>query len=140
MSTSALAQATLALAQATSTLAQATLANHAARADYEIRIDLLHGDDVVPHIPDPLDFGKTVHYKTNSHTGQNADLVEIEFHNGSPYLNPDGSPKMTVTSQDLPLQLEGKGIFFARCYITHNGVRYGWGLTYPGAGGNHVVQ
>jgi hypothetical protein len=129
----------------TSTLAQATLAeankaNRVAKADYEILVELLHRDDVVPHIPDPLDFGKTVHYKTNSRTGQNADLVEIEFHNGSPYLNLDGSPKMTVTSQDLPLQLEVKGIFFARCYITHNGVRYGWSLAYPGAGGNHVVQ
>src|ERR1700756_3917996 len=94
-------------------------------ADYEIPIDLLHDDDVIPHIPDPLDFGKTVHYKTNSRIGQNADLVEVEFlDNGSPYLNPDGTAKTRVTSEDPPLELKLRGIFFGRCYITHNGTRY----------------
>jgi hypothetical protein len=110
-------------------------------ADYEIQVDLLHGDDVIPHIPDPLAFGKTVHYKTNSRTGEKADLVQIEFVvNGSPYLNPNGSEKVMVTSEDLPIQLKVRGNFFARCYIKHEGVRYGWGLAYPMAGGNHDVQ
>jgi hypothetical protein len=126
----------------TSTLPQPNKANQAAEADYEIPVDLRHGDDVVPHIPDPLEFGKTVHYKTNSRTGQKADLVEIEFlDNGSPYLESDGTTRKTkVTSEDPPLQLKVKGIFFARCYITHDGVRYGWGPLYPLAGGNHDVQ
>jgi hypothetical protein len=124
----------------TSTLAQANAANPA-EADYEIPVDLRHGDDVVPHIPDPLQFGQTVHYRTNSRTGQNDDLVEIEFvDNGSPYLNPDGTRKTRVTSEDPPLQLRVRGNFFARCYITHDGVRYGWGPLYPLAGGNHDVQ
>ena len=95
-----------------------TLANtdQIIEADYEIPVDLRHGDDVVPHIPDPLGFGKTVHYKTNSRTGQNADLVEIEFVvNGSPYLDSDGSAITKVTSEDPPLQLKLRGIFFARC-------------------------
>src|ERR1700746_1655367 len=120
-----------------------TLANtdQIIEADYEIPVDLRHGDDVVPHIPDPLGFGKTVHYKTNSRTGQNADLVEIEFVvNGSPYLDSDGSAITKVTSEDPQLKLKLRGIFFARCYITHNGTRYGWGANYPMAGGNHDVQ
>jgi hypothetical protein len=120
---------------------QTAKADQTAPADYEIPVDLRHGDDVVPHIPDPLEFGKTVHYKTNSRTGQKADLVEIEFIvNGSPYLNSDGSAIERVTSEDQPLQLKLRGIFFARCYITHDGTRYGWGPLYPMAGGNHDVQ
>ena len=125
-----------------STLANTNIAAQTIEADYEIPVDLLHGDDVVPHIPLNLEFGKTVHYKTNSRTGQNADLVEIEFVvNGSPYLESDGTTRKTkVTSEDPPLELKVKGIFFARCYITHDGVRYGWGPLYPLAGGNHDVQ
>ncbi|SRR5258708_4518708 len=111
-------------------------------ADYEISVNLVHDDDVVPHIPDPLAFGKTVHYKTNSRTDHKADLVEIEFlDNGSPYLESDGTTRKTrVTSEDPPLKLERRGFFFARCFITHDGVRYGWGPLYPMAGGNHDVQ
>jgi hypothetical protein len=136
MSTSALAQATLALAQATSTLAQVTLANHAARADYEIHIDLLHGDDVVPHIPRILKLGKTVHYTSS------AGVVEIEFTNGSPYLNPDGSPKREVYSYEPPIELRVGGTFMGLCYITApDGVRYpAVSSNYSPVGGNHVVQ
>src|SRR5260370_11232313 len=123
------------------TLANTNIAAQIIEADYEIPVDLLHGDDVVPHIPLNLEFGKTVHYKTNSRTGQNADLVEIEFVvNGSPYLNSNGSAVTKVTSEDQPLQLKLRGIFFARCYITHNGTRYGWGPNYPMARGNHDVR
>ena len=111
-----------------------------AKADYEILVTLKNGYPV-PRVPDNMKVGETVHYKTNSRTDQKADLVEIEFlDNGSPYLNPDGSRKTTVTSEDPPLQLQRRGIFFARCYITHDGVRYGWGPLYPLAGGNHDVQ
>src|SRR5260370_30790468 len=115
-----------------STLANTNIAAQIIEADYEIPVDLLHGDDVVPHIPLNLEFGKTVHYKTNSRTGQNADLVEIEFVvNDSPYLNSNCSSVTKVTSENQPLQLELKGIFFARFYITHNGTPSGSGPTNP---------
>lgn len=126
------------------TIANTHKADQTVKADYEILIELKedsqNGYEVVPHIPNPLEFGRTVQYTSDDGTGQYAGRVEIEFPNGSPYLNRDGSEKTKVTSTDPPLTLEVRGNFMGLCYITYKGVRYGWGLTTPNAGGNHDVQ
>jgi hypothetical protein len=123
---------------------QTAKADQAAPAYYEILVELKEVSEndyeVVPHIPLRLEFGKTVQYKSDDGNGNYAGKVEIEFPNHSPYLKHNGSEITEVTSNEPPLELKVRGIFFGRCYITHNGVRYGWGPLYPGAGGNHDVQ
>jgi hypothetical protein len=124
-----------------STTAKANNAGRAVKADYEILVTLID-KKVVPHIPAPLAFGKTVRYKSANRTGHYAGEVTIEFiDNGSPYQNLDGSPKLEVSSNDPPLTLSREGNFTGRCYIrTPEGEEYGWGPDYPDAGGNHDVR
>jgi hypothetical protein len=93
--------------------------------------------EVVPRIPSIMYVGETVHYKSDDGTGNDAGMVEIEFPDGSPFRNPDGSVKTTITSKDPPLELKESGKFPSHCFIT---VRYGWGPNYPDAGGNHDVR
>lgn len=91
------------------------------KAYYEIIVTLI-GEQVTPVIPDPLEFGKTVRYKSDDGTGKDAGKVRITFlENGSPYLNPDGSSKLEVSSNDPPLRLSKEGQFTGRCYITTPG-------------------
>ena len=106
----------------------------APKADREILVSLKKTKEVVPHVPHPLELGKTVHYR--SRVGE----VKIKFPNGSPYEYPDGRQKKTVTSNEL-LKLKRKGEFMGRCYIKMpNGEELGWltGRSYAGA--NHDVQ
>lgn len=98
--------------------------------------------EVVPHIPVPMYVGEIVKYKSDDDgTGKDAGLVTIEFPNHSPYLNPDKSEKVQVSSNDSRLELEVEGTFMGRCYITtREGKKYGWNPDNPDAGGNHVVK
>jgi len=127
----------------------ATMANtHKAdpiEAYYEILIELKEVSEnnyvVIPHIPDPLQFGKTVHYTSDDGAGNYVGKVEIEFPSGSPYLH-NGSELKKVTSNEPPLELKVKGNFMGRCYVWKDGVKWGWSLTDPRAvaGANHDVQ
>ena len=127
----------------------ATLANtHKAdpiEAYYEILIELKEVSEgnyqVIPHIPDPLEFGKTVHYTSDDGAGNYVGKVEIEFPDHSPYLKHNGTEMKVVTSNEPPLELKVKGEFMGHCYVWKDGVRWGWSLTNPNlAGGNHDVQ
>jgi hypothetical protein len=96
-------------------------ADQPAKAHYEILVELKEVSEnnyevVVPHMPKPLELGKTVHYKSK------AGVVTIKFPYGSPYDNPDGTWKIEVSSDDPPLELKRRGQFPSRCYIT-----FGWG-------------
>ena len=119
-------------------------ADQTVKADYEILIELKevseNNYDVIPHIPDPLKFGKTVQYKSDDGTGHYAGEVKVHFPNGSPYLNHDGSEKTDVTSNEPPLELKVRGNFMGNCSIKKDGVTYGWLTGNIGAGGNHDVQ
>jgi hypothetical protein len=126
-------------------LAQANRANYVAIADYEILVEVKEVSEevyeVIPHMPpDPLHFGKTVHYRSDDGHGNYVGKVEIEFPNHSPYLKHNGSEIKKVTSNDPPLELKVRGNFIGHCFVWKDGVRLGWGLADPNAGGNHVVQ
>jgi hypothetical protein len=128
------------------TTAKTNEADQTIKAHYEIPLDLI-GGQVVPHMPSTfLKLGKTVHYKSKD------GKVEIEFPNGSPYLNTDGSPKTEVYSYEPPIELKVKGNFVGRCSITTpDGVKHGWpdsssntavpNIAVPNtAGANHDVR
>src|ERR1700757_4945660 len=115
------------------TIAYSDKVDQTAKADYEILVELKEVSEnnyvvVVPHMPDPLVFGKTVHYKSK------AGVVTIKFpENGSPY------DKTEVSSNDPPLKLKREGHFMGSCYITFG---YGKDPHIPGytPGANHDVQ
>jgi hypothetical protein len=121
-----------------STIAKAAQATSGVPTHYEIDVTL-EGKDVKPHLPDFMYREDTVHYRSVSVAG----VVEIEFPEHSPFLNPDGSERNKVSSHDQPEKLKKDGTFICRCKITTDeGVQYppgGW-QDYPDAGGNHVVR
>jgi hypothetical protein len=124
-----------------------TTAN-AVKANLEIVANLVDSNGhkhAVPDIHNPMKFEDTVHY--SSPDGE----VTIEFRddNGnptrSPFLNPNGSEKVDISSNEPPIMLSKKGTFVCHCFITPPGKakadRIGWDkLNSPQSGGNHVVQ
>jgi hypothetical protein len=117
------------------------------KAKLEIHAKLVKDKDgkkhAVPDIPNPMHIEDTVHY--SSPDGE----VTIQFRddNGvpspSPFLNPDGSEKIDISSNEPPIRLSKKGTFFCHCFITPPGLktRIGWDkLNSPQSGGNHNVQ
>ncbi len=122
-----------------------TIAN-AVKADLEIVANLVPDNNgqqhAVPNIPTVMKFGETVHY--SSPDGE----VTIEFRDDnnlpsrSPFLNPNGSEKTEISSNEPPIKLSKTGQFFCHCFITpHGKARIGWDkLNSPQSGGNHDVQ
>jgi hypothetical protein len=122
-----------------------TIAN-AVKADFEIVANLVRDNNgqqhAVPNIPPIMNFEKTVHY--SSPDGE----VTIEFRDDnnspslSPFLNPNGSEKIEISSNEPPIKLSKTGQFFCHCFITpHGRARIGWDkLNSPKSGGNHDVQ
>ncbi len=125
-----------------------TIAN-AVKADFEIVANLVRDNNgqqhAVPNIPPIMNFEKTVHY--SSPDGE----VTIEFRDDnnspslSPFLNPNGSEKIEISSNEPPIELSKRGKFFCHCFITPPGKgkadRIGWDkLNSPKSGGNHDVQ
>ena len=121
----------------------------AVKADFEIVANLVRDNNgqqhAVPDIPAHIKLGKTVHY--SSPDGE----VTIEFRDDnsspslSPFLNPNGSEKIDISSNEPPIKLSKPGTFFCHCFITPPGKakadRIGWDkLNSPKSGGNHVVQ
>ncbi|SRR5216683_6362460 len=122
-----------------------TIAN-AVKADLEIVANLVQDKNgqqhAVPNIPLIMKFGETVHY--SSADGE----VTIEFRDDnnlpslSPFLDPNGSEKIEISSNEPPIKLSKRGQFFCHCFITPPGkARIGWDkLNSPQSGGNHDVQ
>jgi hypothetical protein len=91
-------------------------------------------------MPPELKHGKTVHYSTTGKPGNRGAEVTIKFKKGhTPYLNPNGTEILTVTSKDPPIVLIKTGHFFGDCSIRP---KFGSNVTYPpgGPGANHDVQ
>jgi|SRR5947209_17939193 len=118
----------------------------AAKAVHEIHAKLVtdkDGQHAVPEIPALMKVGETVHY--SSADGE----VTIEFRDDnnlpslSPFLNPNGSEKIEISSNEPPLILSKSGTFTCRCFITppgRNAAAIGWRPGDPLSGGNHIVQ
>ena len=123
----------------------ATMAN-THKADLEIIADLVRDNNgqqhAVPDIHNPMNIGKSVHY--SSPDGE----VTIQFRDDnnlpspSPFLDPNGSEKIEISSNEPPIKLSKTGHFFCHCFITPpGGVPIGWDkLNSPRSGGNHDVQ
>jgi hypothetical protein len=118
----------------------------AAKADFEIVANLVRDNNgqqhAVPDIHNPMKFGKTVHY--SSPDGE----VTIQFRDDnnlpspSPFLDPNGSEKIDISSNEPPIKLSKPGDFFCHCLITPpGGIPIGWDkLKSPKSGGNHIVR
>jgi hypothetical protein len=111
--------------------------------NHEIRVELDQEKKyVVAHFPGPMNLGDTVRCRTTT-VGGVADVYFDE--NGSPFLNPDGSAKTEIDSNDPPLPLEVQSDptgFKGRCEITtSDGVVHIYNPIHPHtAGGNMVVR
>jgi hypothetical protein len=107
-----------------------------AKADHEVLLTWRKDTGVLLHSPKNMKLGQTVHY--HSKRGK----VEIYFHNGSPFLNRNGSKKKEVDGNDPPLELKVIGKFKAQCFIrTPKGVVHGYEKTPKGTplGGGDVI-
>ena len=112
-----------------------------AKADHEILLTWREATGVLLHSPKEMRLGKTVHY--SSPDGE----VTIEFRDDnnspslSPFLNPNGSEKIEISSNEPPIMLSKTGQFVCHCFITTpNGEKFGWGPNSLQSGGNHDVQ
>ena len=113
-----------------------TTAN-AVKANLEIVANLVRDNNgqqhAVPDIHNPMHIGKTVHY--SSPDGE----VTIEFRDDnnkptrSPFLDPNGSEKIEISSNEPPIMLSKTGTFVCHCFITPPGKakadRIGWRQT-----------
>ena len=113
------------------------------KAYYEIQVKKVTEDGktyVEAMMPDEkLKMGKTVHYSTTGKPGKRGLEVTVKFKKGhTPYLNPNNTEILTVTSKEPPIVLAKKGKFFGQCSIKP---KIGSLVTYPdgGPGANHDV-
>ena len=81
---------------------------------HRILVTLDKNNNVVAHFPGPMQLHDRVHCHTNTVGG----VVDIYFDvNGSPFKNPDGSPRIEIDSNDPPLETEVLGTFHGRCTL-----------------------
>jgi hypothetical protein len=113
----------------------------APKADREILVMLQDGH-AVPKVPDFMNIGETVHYRSDDGAGHDAGEVTIEFSdNRSPFLDLNGNVKTVITSNEPPIKLSTRGKFTCHCFITPLGkAPLGWGPDDPLSGGNHEVR
>ena len=111
-------------------------------AHYEIKVKKVTKDGETyaeAKMPPKLMHGKTVHYSTTGKPGNRGLEVTVKFKKGhTPYLNPNNTEILTVTSKEPPIVLVKPGIFFGECSIKP---KFGPAVVYhDGQGANHDVQ
>ena len=92
------------------------------KAHYEIQVKKVTKEGKTfaeAKMPRELKHGKTVHYSTTGKPGKRGAKVTVKFEKGkTPYLNPDRTEMIKVTSKDPPIALSPKtGDFFGACSI-----------------------
>jgi hypothetical protein len=106
-----------------------------------------NGSHAVPqNMPRTMSPGDTVRYISSNTNGE----VTITFHDISPSSVPpnlrspfvaNGVEKTEISSNEGPVTVTNRGIFFCHCFITEPGKDpVGWGPNSPQSGGNHEVK